>query len=366
MFDPRRFLILGVMAVLALPVLAMPFLPLQTVSREENRMLAPPPSWPQDLPDWRHAPRAVDAFLADHFALREPAIWLGARLERRLGVTAPAQAMAVMGEDGQMFLTEGLLRSTGQDVDPERAADYVDFVCEVSRRLAARGTRFATGLAPSPGTILTDQTPPWARPAMTPSDHDLILQGLEGCGAPAQDLRPALRAAETQGRAYRRYDSHWTPWGALAAYNQMAAALGEPQWAWAESELNWAEMRTDDGDLPRMAGMPPAVESLRYHHRTSLPSGAVRRELEGYGGPMPAFVVERQAPGPTVLIIGDSYTADFFPSLIAERVSRLTWIHMDVCGFDWRVVEDQAPDYVLLLPAERNAICEGRRPAGLN
>ena len=33
MFDPRRFLILGVMAALSLPVLAMPFLPMQTVSR---------------------------------------------------------------------------------------------------------------------------------------------------------------------------------------------------------------------------------------------------------------------------------------------------------------------------------------------
>jgi hypothetical protein len=76
--------------------------------------------------------------------------------------------------------------------------------------------------------------------------------------------------------------------------------------------------------------------------------------------------VERAAPGPTVLIIGDSYTADFFPSLIAERVGRMVWIHMDGCGFDWRVVEAEAPDYVLLLPAERNAMCGGQRPAGFD
>lgn len=366
MFDPRRFLILGVMAVLALPALAMPFLPLQTVSREENRMLAPPPSWPQDLAAWRHAPRAVDAFLADHFALREPAIWVGARLERRLGVTAPAQAMAVMGEGGQMFLTEGLLRSTGQDVEPQRAADYANFVCEVSRRLQARGTVFATGLAPSPGTILTDQTPPWAKPAITPTDHDLILRDLEACGASATDLRPVLRQAEADGRAYRRYDSHWTPWGALAAYNRMVAALGQPGWAWATSELTWGEIRTDDGDLPRMAGMPPAVETLTIHHRTSLPAGVERRELADYGGPMPAFAIDSAAPAATLLIIGDSYTADFFPSLVAERVGRVVWIHMDGCGFDWRVVENEAPDYVLLLPAERNAMCGGKRPAGFN
>ncbi|MDP1875394.1 hypothetical protein [Phenylobacterium sp.] len=364
MFDPRRFLILGVMAVLSLPVLAMPLLPLQTVSREENRMLAPPPNWPQDLTAWRHAPRAVDAFLADHFALREPAIWLGARLERRLGVTAPAQAMAVMGEGGQMFLTDGLLRSTGQDVDPERAADYADFVCQVARRLAARQIVFATGLAPSPGTILTDQTPPWARPATTPSDHDLILQGIADCGAPAVDLRPALREAAALDRAYRLYDSHWTPWGALAAYNRMVAAVDQPGWGWAQAELTWGEMRTDDGDLPRMAGMPPAIETLTIHHRTSLPPGTVREELKAYGGPMPAFAVERGASGPTVVIIGDSYTADFFPSLIADRVGRLIWIHMDECGFDWRVIEDEAPDIVMLLPAERNAMCSGQRPAG--
>ncbi|MDO8902239.1 MAG: hypothetical protein Q7V15_12900 [Phenylobacterium sp.] len=364
MFSPRRYLILMVMAVLVVPVIAMPLVPFQTVSREENRMLASPPAWPQDAEAWRLAPRAVDAFLADHFALREAAIWVGARLERRLGVTTPAQAMAVMGEGGQMFLTEGLLRSTGQDTDPQRAGDYADFVCQVAARLAARGTVLATGLAPSPGTILTDQTPPWARPAVTPSDHDLILAALSACGAPVSDLRPALRAAADSAAMYRRFDSHWTPKGALVAYNEMAEALGRPDWRWAHEDLAWAEVRVDDGDLPRMAGMPPAIETLEIHDRTGLTPRMTRQALDAYGGPIPAFSVRSGTEGPSVVIIGDSFTADFFPSLMAERVGRLVWIHMNGCGFDWRVIEDAAPDYVLLLPAERNAMCHGVRPKG--
>lgn len=365
MILPRRPLILLVMALLVAPIAAMPFVAYRPASLQENRMLARPPVHPRTPQDWRRLPRAIDAYLADHFAFREQAIWAGMRVERRLGIKARAQALAVMGEGGQMFLSEGLLRSTGQDVDAARAADYAGFVCEVGARLQAGGAKVATSLAPSPAGVLTDLAPAWAGPARRPTDYDLILGALARCGVPAVDLRPTLIAAARDAKIYRRFDSHWTSLGALLAYNRMVAALERPDWTVAREALTWIPQRVEDGDLPRMAGMAPVAETIEIHERSGLPPGLVRVPLEGGEAPIKPFEVITGHPGPTVLVIGDSFTADLYPQLLAAFAGRIAWIHVDGCRFDWKIVAAVKPDYVMIVPAERNALCNGQRPRGL-
>src|SRR5262245_4406556 len=109
----RRHLALVLAAALIAPAAAMPFLPLKTASPEENRNLAPAPSRPQTLAEWRAAPRAVDAFMADHFGFREPMMQLAGSGWRVLGGRTVARG-AVEGRDGWLFLVEGLSASTGQ------------------------------------------------------------------------------------------------------------------------------------------------------------------------------------------------------------------------------------------------------------
>lgn len=355
----------------------MPFVPKLAVSERENRALASAPGWPGSLADWRALPGALDAYFTDHFAFRETLIANAAALERALGGRlttahakgAPKEAMApaVMGRDGQMFLTEGLLQSTGHDYDPDRAADYAKFVCEMHDRLASDGIKVAAAIAPSPGEILPERLPGWAGPARPRTEYDLILTGLKRCGVPTTDLRGKLRDLRPNGRKlYRQYDSHWTPYAALAAYSAAVDVMGKPEWRIGPDDVAWATVQTSDGDLPRMAGLEPQMEAVEIHD-TTLRGPMTKRELTGLklqpaGQVAKPYTIETGREGPSVLVIGDSYTGDFFPPLFARFVGQVSWVHMDTCGFDWAIIDRVKPTYVLIMPVERAARCNGARP----
>lgn len=360
----RRPLILAVLAVLIAPVVAMPFVPFKTVSLEENRRLAPAPALPRGAGEWRELPRVIDAWLADHFGFRAPLMQAAGKLQRRLGGAGPAPVV-VDGKRGQMFLVEGLLRSTGQEVDPARAADYAAYVCEAKAKLG--GAKVVASLAPSPAEIEPDLAPDWAGPAKTPTEYDLILGGLAQCGVTTVDLRPVLRAGRARGQVYRRLDSHWTLRGSLLAYDQIVDAMGRPDWRIDPNSLTWETKALDNGDLPRLAGQPQAVEQVETHERVGLPPGAVRAPIPGLEARVnPPILIDTGKPGPTVLIVGDSFTVYAMPPYFAPFVGKLAWVHEDRCTFDWRVMARVKPDYVLFLPAAREAICGGARPAHFN
>jgi alginate O-acetyltransferase complex protein AlgJ len=364
MTHPRRHLILAVLAVLVAPVIAMPFVPFRAVSLQENRRLAPAPTMPRTAGEWRTLPRVIDAWLADHFGFRDPLMQAAAQLQRRLGGEGAAVA-AVTGRKGQMFLVDGLLRSTGQEVDPARAADYAAFVCAAKARLP--GVTVVASLAPSPAEIEPDLAPDWAGPAKLPTEYDLILAGLARCGVTTVDLRPALRAARADGQVYRRLDSHWSLRGSLMAYDQVVQAMGQPGWRIDPKALSWGVVALDNGDLPRLAGQPQTLEEVEIHDRTALPPGVARAPIPGLEArSAQPFVIDTGKPGPTVLIVGDSFTADPMPPYFAAHVGKLAWIHEDRCAFDWRVIGRVKPDHVVFLPAAREAVCGGARPAHFN
>lgn len=360
MSPPRRPLALILLALLLIPALAAPFLPRQTISRAENRVLAPAPTAPRTLEDWRGLPKAIDAFVGDHFGFREPMMQAGGALKRKLGgEVGPAEA--VDGRDGRMFLSEGLLRSTGQEVDPARVADYAAFVCAFDARLRAQGIRMVFGLGPSPAGVFPEAAPEWALPVKQPGEYEMILQRTRACGVATVDLKAALIAAKGTGQLYRTHDSHWSLRGSLLAYDRMVEALGRSDWVIAPETLKWRVTPLANGDLPRLAGRDPVTEDVEIHGRTDLPPGAVRTPLADLQAKLgQPFVVETGRPGPGVLVIGDSFTADPMPPYFAPFVGRVAWIHQDKCGFDWRVIERVKPDYVVLLPAEREAGCRGR------
>ncbi|HSV04471.1 MAG TPA: hypothetical protein VLI41_14850, partial [Phenylobacterium sp.] len=249
---PRRGLALALLAMLLVPVVAIPLRPFKAMSPVENRLLARAPPRPQRLADWARLPRRIDAYLADHFAFRDGMIAANNRLfgrATRPGASGQADlaaaianraedvdagaagelAAAVEGKAGHMFLTEGLLESTGRELDRRRAADYAQFVCQAARALGARGIRPIFSIAPSPAAIYPEYAPDWALPPLSPTEQDLILRDAAACGAPGIDLRPVLIAAKRQD-LYRLTDSHWRERGALIAFNRLVEASGHPEW----------------------------------------------------------------------------------------------------------------------------------------
>ncbi len=304
---PRRPLAIAVLAVLAVPILLMPVRPVETVSLRENRVLAPAPAWPRDFAAARRTPRQIDAYLADHFAFRAWLVRTGQRLQRQLGAHSGPPG-AVEGRQGWLFLSDGLLQSSGQSRDPVQSADFADFVCTASARLAKTGVRTGFTLIPSPGEIYPEALPTWAGPIKRPTDYDDVLQRVRACGVPAVDLRPALRAARSQGPIYRRTDSHWTLLGATVGYNAMLDAVGRPDWRVGIDPKAWRMEIVVNGDLPAMAGVEPREERAPAESRfegTPLP----RTPLPGLAFATRApFTIAGKGAGPTLLVIGDSFT----------------------------------------------------------
>ena len=70
-------------------------------------------------------------------------------------------------------------------------------------------------------------------------------------------------------------------------------------------------------------------------------------------------------PGPTVLVIGDSFSGMFgTPALL--HAGQFVWVYHKFCGFEWKWVDEFHPDYVWYIPTERLIPCwPGVRPKGL-
>lgn len=361
----RRPMALLMGLALTLPGLAMTIAPREGVSKIENRVLAAPPAWPDSPAAWRRLPRGLDAYLADHFAFRQPLVLANMRLEKKLGGRTGV-AEAVEGRDGWLFLSDGLLQSTGRILDPAQADDYAAFACAVGARLQQSGARAIFTLVPSPGEIYPEHTPVWAGPPRRPTDYDRVLAGVRRCGVAALDLRPVLIGAKAQGPLFRTTDSHWTPRGALLGYDALVAALGHADWTLSAKRSAWPSVYRSDGDLQRLAGREARVEAVAIHDWMHLPPGAHQSEIEGVASHMGRpFLVETGRAGPTVLIVGNSFTINSLPPLFARFAGQVAWIHQDECAFDWRTIQRLKPDYVLLAASEREARCRRGRPLNM-
>ena len=360
----RRWLAPLFILALAAPSLGMLFTRSQHLSTLEKRMLATAPAWPDSLAAGLSLPRRVDAYLQDHFAFRPFLTAAGNRLRWRLGGQVGGGSV-LRGEGDWLFLRDNLLDVTGGLVRRNVAEDYGAFVCDMDRRLKARAIPMVFSMAPSPAAIYPEALPGWV-PRGRPSDYDLIVERTRACGVATVDLRPALLAAKPGGSIYYRRDTHWTEKGALIAYDRLVQKLGKPDWTLAPDRLAWRQGPEDRSDLASMSGVTglrplamtvPDLSTLGTYAQRE-PIRGVTEDVQHLG-----FIDKTGRAGPTVLIVGDSYSADFLPPFFAAHVGRFAWTHQEWCRFDWNVFDAVRPDYVILMPADRWAACrKGARP----
>jgi hypothetical protein len=313
---------------------------------KEGRSLAPAPALPATLAQWLALPAALDAYLKDHFGLRQAMIRAHKDLTKPLLGTGSDSVL--IGRDGRMFYLgeEAVRQSAGLVVRDARLALSVDLVAAMNAALAKRGVRFLVAPPPNGSTVYQDDLPDWAQNHGRRTEYDLFLEGLAAKGVRAVDLRPVLAAARAQGDAYYRHDSHWSVRGALAAFNAVAEAAGHPR---------------KGGDLARLLGEQDAVseeaEELKW------PQGEkTLLTADPYGD----FQQTSGHPGPTILILGDSFTGAHFETILLHRVGRVVWLSHQHCGFDWSAIDRFRPDEVWWMPTERFLVCDpGARPRGL-
>ncbi|MBE7218891.1 MAG: tetratricopeptide repeat protein [Caulobacteraceae bacterium] len=236
---------------------------------------------------------------------------------------------------------------------PWNDADHLarDWRTAMRRRTAlceAVGARFAMLIAPDAHAVHADELPPelaFAEPSVADRFAELFA------GLPGVNLihpREALRAARGPVDLYQRTDSHWTSFGAYAAYRMLMERVGAGARVLGPDEVRfgWREEVGDLGwvfDPPRRAAHPVA-EIVEPRARSVLD-----RRDEGRGG-LRVFEVDDSAL-PTCLVFRDSFATSMAPFL-AESFRRTVVIGADDRFFP-EALFDERPDVVIVERAER-------------
>ena len=328
----------------------------------EGRSLAPAPRLPLTGASWLALPAAVDAYLKDHFGLRQKLITAHRELTKpMLGF---GNNSVLIGRDGRMFFLgeETVRQSAGLLLRDQRVADATDMLVRMNDELQARGIRFLVAMPPNAATIYQDDLPLWAQNPGKPTEYDMLLANLAAKGVTAVDLRPAVKEASTKGPAFYMHDTHWTFRGALAAYNAIVEADGHADWRIEPASALGPMTLRNGGDLARMLGSSDAVSE--YAETLTLPHAKKVLQSSDLVGD---FTETSEKTGPTnSLILGDSFTSGFFPPMVLQHAGRVVWMSHMVCGFDWNEVEKYRPDEVWWMPTERFLVClPGAKPRGL-
>jgi hypothetical protein len=359
----RRYWSIAAAFLLALPMIVGLVAPTsKTVSSNEARALALPPSFPNSLAGWRSLPGQMDAYLRDHFGLRQAFLHAYTVLMSQ-DVFRNGNSQVLTGPNGWMFFRGNAMvrQSAGLVRRDHEVAEVVDLLATMHMVLANRGIRLLVASPPNSATIYVDELPLWARNRGLRTEYDVYLDDLAARGIPAVDLRPAIRAAQADGKVYRMHDTHWTARGAVAAFNAIVQADFHPDWTLDTASVLGPPATIEGGDLARMLGV--AADVTEVDQPLALPVG--QREFFGQE-PFVTYLATSDRPGPTIMIIGDSFTVAHFAPMLLQHTGRVVWMYHELCGFDWKWIDQFHPDEVWWMPTERYMLCgHGVRPVGL-
>jgi alginate O-acetyltransferase complex protein AlgJ len=224
--------------------------------------------------------------------------------------------------------------------------------------LEKKGIALFVVVLPSTSSIYEADLPIWAQSHGRKTEYDLFLRDLAERGIKTVDLRPTLKETASEGKAYLLHDSHWTARGAIAGFNAAVEADSHPDWRVDPAKALGLPQEIKGGDLARLIGEQDEVTETA--EPLALPAIGKQEILSQ--DLMPAYMITSGKPGPTILVVGDSFTAGSFPSMLAPHVGRAIWVHYYThgCSFDWSLIDKYHPNEVWWAPVERALICESR------
>jgi alginate O-acetyltransferase complex protein AlgJ len=136
-------------------------------------------------------------------------------------------------------------------------------------------------------------------------------------------------------------------------------ASGHPDWRINPATALGPSTPRQGGDVARILGTEAEVTEMA--ELLTLPWRGTDQPITQEA--MPDHVVATGKPGPTVMVIGDSFTQSSFSLLLSQHLERVVWIHHHRCGFDWSLMDKFHPDEVWWMPTERYILCDpGVRP----
>ena len=327
----------------------------QDVSLREARTLARKPEWVELLRQPFQFAALWDAYLKDHFGARDALLDLNALLRRTLD--SPASGMAIVGKQGWLFFEEGLLPTSESKRDIEsKVTRQVELIAAIERRLEKQGIPFLVVPTPDKHTLYPEHLPEWLERTPKSQAMNQLITGIRAKGVEVVDVREALAPSKDQYPLFFLTDTHWTPVGAALAFNEIAklshGALGPVQAPAGAQRVSGAPH-----DLSRMAGFDGKPVDWSVPGFTSSYPQAVREDLQvADSSRQKPFVLHRGGIGSRILIVGDSFSADW-PLYALESANTIYWSHHNQCLADWPKLLSLEVDLIIYQMVERTIGC---------
>ena len=224
--------------------------------------------------------------------------------------------------------------------------------------LQARGMNYMVVIAPNKASIYPESIPPRFNRASDVNKLDQLVGALGAAGVDILDLRPALLEAKSRGPAYYRTDSHWTPFGAFFAYQDITRRL----------QRYFPDMRPAPLESYAMGRKPGLLGGLSYMiamgdlyqedvilmepkcSRNAFETSGQEARLNHF---QPLSVYENPDKSlPRALVIRDSFVHEIIP-FMAEHFSRMYFVWpfptdaVRVRDFDVESILREKPDIVI-------------------
>lgn len=274
-----------------------------------------------------------------------PVVWSlrGRWNETLLQLGAPMSDRVVFGRDGWLFLRHEVL--AGTSALRATAAVRTQAFAAVRDAVRAAGAELLVVIVPDKSRVLPELVgaAPGRLAAKAPAYGELLGE-LRQLGVPTVDLAgvfQAVRAAEPQQELFYRGDSHWRPYGALAAARATAEALEALPAASrlgprAPVQLGPSETYEALGDLVAMLGLCTAELPARDGRRTvglSLCSQSLGEVRTYYSitAADPALTVRLDGKDPTaaVWLAGTSFTNESYWRALMFALGRPVRVFQD-------------------------------------
>lgn len=365
-----RLVAIAFFVILAVPGLALVFTAKDTVTRFENRAMAP---WPA-LAVSRAFPQAFERAFSDRFGGRDALVVVhhAGRLAL-FGVSSLANVLPGtdgwfywLGEDGHSLARH----YRGTMTQPQ--AEIEASVAELERRrawLAERGIAYVVAIVPEKFTIYPEHLPAWIRKGDGPTPLDRFVQAASRHPQlEVLDLRPALLEAKKRELVYYKTDSHWNYNGAAVGYAALMAAVQKalpgrlPTIVPAPRPTFTPGTDYYRGDLLTMLGRPPGVREddvAPLHEVLADASKRCARRQDKGQFPGFEFHVCDKPELPHVVVLRDSMAIPLIP-LLSENFSRA--VYASTRKLDRALIEREKPDLVIEELVERTMHAPGALP----
>lgn len=360
----RRYWSLIGLALLTLPLVGHVLGPKSAESSPiEHRTLAKLPSFPATMADIQLYPKSMDAYLNDHFGVRN--LLLRTNFYIRYVTHTSVSPRVAHGRDGWLFLTDDnvLRQVTGELERPQVIRHLVNLLAKMQKLLTRDRRQFVVAIAPNKHSVYANKLTSWSERPKRRTEYDLFLAEMAQAHVPTVDLRPALRAAASKNLVYYPTGTHWNRLGALIAYNSIMTLAGMPDWRIDPLDALGPSVKTAGGELARFLGVQQWTSDTDRTLRIPDPLDSASVIDNGHQG---FYDVPGYGNSQTILVLGDSFSRNYMRPYFARHASHVVWTHHDNCRFDWSVIERYKPDIVIFILVERGfGWCAGRSPANM-